>query len=89
MRHASSFLETTHSGPAATPSARILLAARSWWQRYRHKRRLKATILSLESLDDRTLKDIGLNRSEIESVVHTGGKDRLPKSRISISIARG
>jgi uncharacterized protein YjiS (DUF1127 family) len=36
---------------------------REWWRR-------RATRLALQSLDDRTLHDIGLPRSEIEALVH-------------------
>lgn len=39
-------------------------------------RRRRATIATLHGLDDRTLKDIGLLRAEVESAVNTGGKDR-------------
>jgi uncharacterized protein YjiS (DUF1127 family) len=42
----------------------------SRWRKYGRQRRLKATIRLLQRLDDRSLKDIGLSRSEIEPVVH-------------------
>lgn len=40
------------------------------WAAYWARRAEHATIAILHGLDDRALKDIGLDRSEIESVVH-------------------
>ncbi len=48
-------------------------------------RRRRATIATLHALDGRTLKDIGLLRSEIESAVNTQGADR----RIRFADGRG
>jgi uncharacterized protein YjiS (DUF1127 family) len=42
---------------------------RTWWQRRAHQRRINATVRILRALDARTLKDIGLHRSGIESAV--------------------
>ena len=39
------------------------------WRKYRHQRRLRATMRILQKLDDRCLKDIGLTRSEIEPAI--------------------
>jgi uncharacterized protein YjiS (DUF1127 family) len=39
------------------------------WRNYWRRRAARATLVILHSLDDRTLKDIGMDRSEIESVV--------------------
>lgn len=44
--------------------------------RYLAWRRRRATIAMLHGLDSRTLKDIGLARSEIESAVNTHGAGR-------------
>jgi uncharacterized protein YjiS (DUF1127 family) len=54
------------------------LAARlkAGWQAFLLRRRLKATVFTLQALDDRTLSDIGLGRSEIESVVQGTGHER-------------
>jgi len=45
------------------------------WASWRRKRRLKATARILHGLSDRTLKDIGVERSEIDSVVMARGND--------------
>jgi uncharacterized protein YjiS (DUF1127 family) len=41
--------------------------------------RARDTIAQLRSLDDRTLKDIGIHRSEILSIGWGIGFDRLPR----------
>ncbi len=56
-----------------------LLAA---WASWRRKRRLKATARILHGLSDRTLKDIGVERSEIDSVVMARSKDPWACRRI-------
>jgi uncharacterized protein YjiS (DUF1127 family) len=47
------------------------------WRAYWAGRARRASILLLSSLDDRTLADIGLARSEIGSVVHDKSRQRL------------
>jgi len=44
--------------------------ARHAWIWYWTRRAEHAAVAILQALDDRSLKDIGLDRSEIESVVH-------------------
>jgi uncharacterized protein YjiS (DUF1127 family) len=46
------------------------------WAAYWSARARRATVLMLQSLDGRTLKDIGIDRSEIESVVYGEPDDR-------------
>jgi uncharacterized protein YjiS (DUF1127 family) len=41
------------------------------WSAYWLHRRQRTTMLLLQSLDARTLQDIGIDRSEIRSVVHS------------------
>jgi uncharacterized protein YjiS (DUF1127 family) len=46
------------------------------WAAYWSGRARRATVLMLQSLDGRTLKDIGIDRSEIESVIYGQPDDR-------------
>ena len=46
------------------------------WRAYWERRARKASVFLLRSLDNRTLDDIGLHRSEIESLVYDKSKDR-------------
>jgi uncharacterized protein YjiS (DUF1127 family) len=60
------------AGTAGTPRTSLLagyvMAFRTWRSR-------RAAIAQLHALDDRNLQDIGISRSEIESVVHWAGND--------------
>ena len=55
------------------------------WTRYWTRRAERAAIAVLHSLDDRGLKDIGLDRSEIESLVHG---TRASERRIRWAVTR-
>jgi uncharacterized protein YjiS (DUF1127 family) len=46
------------------------------WRNYWRRRARRATLSLLRSLDDRALKDIGIDRSEIASVLCGGGEER-------------
>ena len=56
---------------------RLIHGPGTLWRRYSIRRARQATIQVLRSLDDRALKDIGMRRSEIESVVHDDKAERL------------
>ena len=47
------------------------------WRRYWQRRAKRATVDLLHSLDDRTLRDIGLSRCEITSVVYGRPGERM------------
>ena len=50
----------------------VIAAAGKWWRSYAIQRAHIAAIRELHALDDRTLSDIGVSRSEIEWVVVHG-----------------
>jgi uncharacterized protein YjiS (DUF1127 family) len=56
-------------------SRRISDAVKGAWVGYWTHRAERATVFILHKLDDRTLKDIGMDRSEIESLVYARARD--------------
>jgi len=66
----------------------VAATAGKWWRAYALRRERNAAVRELHALDDRTLKDIGINRSEIEWVV--GGQDdtRLRDASIAANRSR-
>ncbi len=60
-------------GPEQPPCA--IEAARRVCMALERERRLRATIRELHGLNDRTLKDIGLQREDIEVVVRDRSRD--------------
>jgi uncharacterized protein YjiS (DUF1127 family) len=75
---------TTHVLPAGASGAsvigqRLMAMAKGLWTAYWRKRSERATIVLLHSLGDRVLNDIGIDRSEIESVVRTRSRGRLQR----------
>ena len=70
--HLISTAEQDTSTLAARAGSRIAKAWRTYWQR----RARRATVDLLHSLDDRTLRDIGVGRNEITSLVYGRPGDR-------------
>ena len=64
-----------------TLSSRLTGWGRGRWQAYLARRRYLKTVRTLSGLDNRTLHDIGLERSEITSYAARGGEDRHPARR--------
>jgi uncharacterized protein YjiS (DUF1127 family) len=79
MTHGTSALCASTSAPAAdhTASHGALGVLQGLWRAYWAQRARRTTAFLLRSLDDRTLADIGLERSEIESVVRDKSGQRL------------
>ena len=62
-------------GTAASPIHSVAVALRSLWFAYLERRLHRQAAAQLHAMGDRELKDIGLNRSEIESALR--GHDPL------------
>jgi len=60
------------SGPVSAPEIGLL---ESYVAAFRKWRKRRAAIAELHALEDRQLADIGIGRSEIESVVYFAGND--------------
>ena len=64
--------------PPSGLAARARQLIRRRWRAYWDRRARKATVLLLQALDERTLRDIGIGPGEIESLVYCRGDDRQP-----------
>lgn len=56
---------------AAVATSTPVAMVASWWQAMRQRSRDRLTRRILQGLDDRTLRDIGIDRTEIASFVKT------------------
>lgn len=73
MAHAPSLQAHVEHVTAGTRLAQLMQRG---WAAYWHRRARTATVEILNRLDDRALKDIGLHRSEIDSVVYAAREER-------------
>jgi len=71
-----------------TAAGAVAATAGKWWRAYALRRERNAAVRELHGLDDRTLKDIGINRSEIEWVVDGEDATRLRDATIAANRAR-
>lgn len=63
---------------------RLADAAKTIWVAYWARKAERDTVWVLQSLDDRTLKDIGIDRSEIESVVYARAQAASKERRVTL-----
>lgn len=66
---------------ARSPAHRLGTAIARCWYQHRARRQRIATMRTLQALDDRTLHDIGIDRSEISSIARAPRGDRWPVHR--------
>jgi uncharacterized protein YjiS (DUF1127 family) len=66
----------------------VAATAGKWWRAYALRRERNAAVRELHGLDDRELKDIGINRSEIEWVVDGEDATRLRDATIAANRSR-
>src|SRR5215471_5236669 len=74
--------------PLRTAARAVAATAGKWWRAYALRRERNAAVWELRALDDRTLKDIGIYRSEIESVVDGQDDTRLRDATIAANRSR-
>jgi len=71
-----------------TAAGAVFAAAGNRWRAHLRRRERNAAVRELRGLDDRSLKDIGINRSEIEWVVDGEDATRLRDATIEANRSR-
>jgi uncharacterized protein YjiS (DUF1127 family) len=69
-------MTNTHALSARPAMQSLASTLKSWWDAYWMMRAQRTTVMMLRALDDRSLHDIGVDRSEIDSVVYGKPGDR-------------
>jgi uncharacterized protein YjiS (DUF1127 family) len=77
MAYGSGTLSATSASAVPQRASGLKESAKALWNSYWAFRAQRATSHILHSLDDRTLADIGIERSEIESVIRDTSRQRL------------
>jgi len=79
----SCFSHPRHPLPTPSPLKQAVLSCLGWmrtrFDHWRHARRAAANRRVLRSLSNEMLKDMGLDRSDIESWIACGETDRRPR----------
>ena len=75
-------------GGLGTAAWAVAATAGKWWRAYALRRERNAAVRELHALDDRTLKDIGITRGEIEWVVDGEDATRLRDATIAANRSR-
>jgi uncharacterized protein YjiS (DUF1127 family) len=74
--------------PLRIAARAVAATAGKWWRAYALRRERNAAMRELHALDDRELKDIGINRSEIWWVVSCQDDTRLRDATIAANRSR-
>ena len=77
MAYGSGTLLATSATAVSQKTSGLKELAKELWNSYWAHRAQRASSHILHSLDDRTLADIGIERSEIESVIRDTSRQRL------------
>lgn len=64
---------TTTTATAAGTKARFTDIVRSFWKMMKYRNHQRRSVLHLRAMPDHTLRDLGIHRSEINSVVYGRG----------------
>lgn len=85
MTSSTSGLRAVKAGPPLVEIPRPVLAPLAWMRRVLHtfdgRRQRDAAVAVLHGLDNRTLRDIGVERSQIVSLVYGDETDQAPTDR--------
>lgn len=74
-------LQTALTGPFASERKGLWSTLARLWRAYLEMRSTRAAIRELSGLDDHMLKDMGIHRGEIASVVHGLEADKTRRAR--------